>query len=357
MCSKRRKIKSSKYKLDDYSKVKIPKDYRLIKMVSYNISLSNSVNIYEKIKETIEYIISNFNNKSIDIINLQEINDIQSLYLLIEEFKRYCFKENLTYYFSPSFDHINPNKTTSNSPTSSFHMIEKSFDSTGKITNDDKKRKIINNVIISKYPISSRIYKELDDKTDIDDILGIQILVGANILIGSSVISVYNINLSMDVVAAQLMNDDVRKTELINILEIIENNQQNNKSGINLITGTFNIPEIDTANNHEINKEYDYLISKGHFIDIFRLISEKDHGFTTTSKKRLNYVFLHMTNDFYKEGSDYFNMIIKNKNVDDLKKNLFKRYKIHFFDYYTLEQYDSLSSYFPIECIFMVSSI
>lgn len=350
MCLKLKKInKSRNFKLDDYSKVKIPKEFKMIKMASYNISLSNSVSIYEKIKETIDYIISNFNNKSIDILNLQEINDGQSQYLLIEEFKKYCLEKNLTYYFSPSFDNINPlAKNTSNSPTSSLHMIETSFDK--KNPGKEKKRKIIHNIIISKYPIISRIYEELDDKTDIDDILGIQTLTGANISIGSSTISVFNINLSCDIVAAQLINDDVRKTELDNILEIIENNNINNKSGINFITGTFNIPEIDSVNNNEINKEYDYLISKGHLIDIYRLISEKDHGYTNISKERINYIFLHMTDDFYNEG------LIKNNNVQNLKANLFKRYKIHFFDYYVLDQYDSLSDFFPIECIFMISA-
>lgn len=357
------KKKIKKIKIDNYSKVKIPQEYTLVKMASYNISLNNSVNLDKKIKEIISYITSNFNNKTIDIINIQEINDSTSLHIFIEEFKRYCLIEHLKYYFSPSFDHINPtvNGNGSHSPTSSAHMIETSFNSAGMSTRDEKKRKIIYNVIISKFPIISNVYCELDDKTDIDDILGIQTLVGANILIGKSIISVFNINLSIDVLAAQLINDDVRATELNNILDVIELNNKSlqdddfekyTKSGINFITGTFNIPEIDI--NHEINKEYDELISKCHLIDIFRLISEKDFGYTTTSKERINYIFFHMTEDFYKEGTEYFNMIIKNKNVDVLKTNLFKRYKMHFFDYYILEQYDSLSIYFPIECVFMV---
>ncbi|ARF09507.1 hypothetical protein Indivirus_1_130 [Indivirus ILV1] len=365
MCFRLSKNKKTKIKIDDYSKIKIPKDYTMVKISSYNISLNNSVNLDRKIKEIISYIISNFNNKSIDILNLQEINDNTSLHVFIEEFKKYCLTERVKYYFSPPFNNINPSihKNENHSPTSSIHMIEKSFDSF-ELSINEKKKKIIHNVIISKYPIVSTIYTELDDETDIDDILGIQILVGANILINNTILSVFNINLSQDIQAAQLINSDVRNTELDCILKVIKLNnkslqeeayKQYTKSGITMISGTFNISEINQ--NNEINDEYDRLISKCHLIDIYRIINEKNHGFTTISKERLNYIFFHMTEDFYEEGSENLDIIMKNKNVDVLKNRIFKRYKLHFFDYYVLESHDNLSTYFPIECVFMISHI
>ncbi len=367
MCSKllKNSQKNKKIKINDYSKVKIPKEYTLVKMASYNISLNNSVNLDKKIKEIISYIISDFNNKPIDIINLQEINDMTSLHIFVEEFKRYCLIKKLKYYLSPSFDHINPNiNNGSHSPTSSIHMIEKSFDSSGVSINDDRRYKIVHNIIISKYPIISTVYSELDDSTDMDDILGIQTLVGANILIGNSIISIFNINLSGDIKTSQLINTDVRDTELTNIINIIELNteslrdssfQKYTKSGITFITGTFNISEVDQDN--EINNEYDKLLNRCHLLDIYRIINEKEYGFTTISKERLNYIFFHMSPDFYREGSEYADIIMKNKNVDILKNSLFKRYKIHFFDYYIMDTYDNLSTYFPIECTFMISHV
>ena len=362
-----KKNKNINLKIDDYTKLKLPKDYTLIKMASYNVDLSHTVNLDQKIKEIISYIISNFNNKVIDIINIQEINDSISLHIFIEEFKRYCLIEKLKYYFAPQYDNINPTITGNNnshSPTSSVHMIEMSFESSGSFKNEEKKKKVIQNVIISKFPIISTIYCELDDNTDMDDILGIQTIVGANILIGNSIISVYNTNLSKDIKAAQLINTDVRNTELDSIIQIINTNIETlitdntldkyAKPGVHLIVGTFNISEVDLDNN--INDEYNDLLSSCHLIDIYRLISEKDTGFTTTFKERINYIFLHMTEDFYKIDSEYFNIITKNNDVTVLKNTLLKRYKIHFFDYYTVENYDNLSIYFPIECVFMVSN-
>lgn len=364
--SKNKKINIANIKIDDYSKVKIPKDYTLIKMTSYNISLNHTVNIDQKIKEIISYIMSKFNNKTIDIINLQEINDSISLHIFINEFKKYCLQKKLTYYFSPQYNNIGP--SVSKSPTSSANMIEISFGSTGRgsLKHDEKKRKIIQNVIISKFPILSTTYTELDDNTDMDDILGIQTVVGANILIGNAIISVYNINLSKDIKAAQIINRDVRKIELNTLLNTINvNNKSLNadakfdkykKSGIHIIAGTFNILELEQQDN-SINDEYKELLSNMHLIDIFRILAEGEAGFTTIFKERLNYIFFHMTEDFYKADSDYFNNIIKNKDVKVLINNLFKRYKINFFDYYTLSNDSDLSIYFPIECTFIVPNL
>ncbi|AYV76917.1 MAG: hypothetical protein Barrevirus4_1, partial [Barrevirus sp.] len=322
--------KVNRITIDDYEKVKIPKDYTLIKMISYNINLSHSVNLDKKIKEVISYMTSNYYNKSIDIINLQEINDIVSLNILVEEFKRFCLVNNLTYYYSPPFNNILPTSHShrfsheqghGHSHGLSIHMIEKSFDSRERVIGN-KNKKIIHNIIISKFPIISTIYSELNTDSGMEDILGTQVLVGANILIGNSIISVFNVTFSKDVVAAQLNNREIRGIELITMLKIINNNSLTLKNDsiskytvthLNLITGTFNIPEIESDG--KVNDEYDDILSVGHFLDIFRLISE-DYGFTTTFKERINYVFLYMSEDFYK-GSSYSDTIVNGKSVVD----------------------------------------
>jgi hypothetical protein len=359
--------KTVNVKINNYQKMKIPKNYKLLKMASYNISLSKSVSLDQKIKEIIRYIINNFKNKDLDIINLQEINDYSSLYVFINQFKEYCLAEKYLYYFSPQYGNIsstfdNTMNKSSEPITTSENMIELSFNSSIGPPRE-KKKKVMRNLIISKYPIVSSIFTELDDKTDMDEILGVQTFIGANILIGNSIISIYNTNLSKDIKAAQIINNDVRKSELDILLNTIDINKEflntdvkfkdYKKSGIHLVNGTFHIPEIY---NNEICDEYKELLSDNHFIDIFRILYEYGYGFTTTGKQRLNYIFLHMTEDFYKVDSKYFNVITIKKDVKVLKSNLFKRYKIHFFDYYTVNQNDSISIYNPVECVFMVGT-
>jgi hypothetical protein len=361
--------KTVNVKINDYGKMIIPDNYKLLKMASYNISLSKSVSLDQKIKEIIHYIINKFKNKDLDIINLQEISDYSSLYIFMNQFKEYCLSQKYLYYFSPQYGNISSTfddtlNKSSEPITTSENMIELSFNSsTSPATEPKKNKKIMRNLIISKYPIVSSISTELDDQTDMDDILGIQTFIGANILIGNSIISIYNTNLSKDIKAAQIINKDVRKTELNILLNTIDINKKSlntdikfkdyKKSGIHLVNGTFHIPEIC---DNQICDEYKELLSNNHFIDIFRILYEHGYGFTTTCKQRINYIFLHMTEDFYKIDSEYFNVINKKKDVKVLKSNLFKRYKIHFFDYYTVSQNDSISVYNPIECIFMVST-
>lgn len=362
----KKSVKIKNIKINDYSKVKIPKEYTLLKLASYNISLTNTINLNQKIKDVISYIFSKFNNKEIDVINLQEINDTSSLYIFVSEFKKYCLERQVVYYFSPQYDNIGPSSNSQKaSITTSEKMIELSFGSSEKIKPDIKKKKVMQNIIISKFPIISSIFTELDDKTDMDDILGVQTFIGANLLIGSAIISIYNTNLSKDIKAAQIVNDNVRKTELeilLNTINInkktLESDEKFNKyikTDIHIVAGTFHIPEIDHDNNN-LCDEYRELLTNNHFIDIFRMLTESEYGFTTISKERINYIFLHMTEDFYKIDSEYFNIIAKKKNVQVLKNNLFKRYKIHFMDYYRIDSYDNVSVYFPVECIFIVNN-
>jgi len=352
-------INAENIKINDYSKVKLPKDHTLLKIAAYNISLSNTINLGQKIKEIFKFIVSKFNNKGIDIINIQEISDNASIYVFISEFKKYCLDKKLKYYFSPSYDDIDPaNSNKEGSITTSDNMIEISFKQTssGKNRNEHKK-KIIQNVIISKYPIISSISTELDDQTDMDDILGVQTFIGANILIGNSIISIYSTNLSKDIKAAQIINNDVRKTELEILLNTLDINKKSlvtekfasyTKSDIHIVTGTFNICEIDHNDNNNICEEYKELLFNNHFIDIFRILNETDHGFTTNSKERINYIFLHMTKDLYEKDSEYLH-------VNELKKKLYKIYRVHFIDYYILESINNVSSYYPIECIFIIN--
>jgi len=356
--------------ITDYSKVKIPKDYTLIKMGTYNVNLKNTINIDNKIKEITAYITNNYKKKNLDIINLQGFYDTYSLYVLIRELKQYYAKHKQKIYFGPKFDNIEACKSTSNSaiPTPRT-MIDMSFHSSGLgggnygSSNENTNKKLIHNIIISKYPIISTIYSELDDKTDMDDILGIQSVIGANILIGNTIISVYNTCLSKDIKTANIINSSVRTTELDTLIEIIEANKSKlgetnftkyDKSDVHLIAGSIHINETDKEG---INKEYADLVTNKKCIDIFRYLHSTDPGYTTAYKERMNYIFLNLTDDIYDKNEIMCETFKGIKSSDQLFNLIFKRYSIYFLDSYVIKHgTNNTVIYYPVECIFFIKS-
>ena len=94
-------------KFTDYSRVKIPKGHKLIKMATYNVALRNGINMQFRIDHTIDYIFSSLKNKDIDIICLQGINDYNSAYALIQDIKVKMKKMNKSsFYFAPDFEEV-----------------------------------------------------------------------------------------------------------------------------------------------------------------------------------------------------------------------------------------------------------
>lgn len=353
-------------KISDYEKVKIPKEFVLIKLGSYNVNLHNTMNTDNRIKEIISYMTSNYKRKPLDIICLQGFHDNVSMSNLIREFKKICSKHKIKTYYAPSFDEIETNGSSSNSLiVTSKKMLELSIHgsktSSGHHTN--KMKKVMQNVIISKYPILSTIFAELDDKTDMDDILGIQTVIGANILIGNQIISVYNTCLSKDIKTANIVNINnaqVRMTELNELMDVIKKNKINiqsdkcskyNKSDIHLVTGTFGINEFG---NGDSNEEYMSLIRDRKCIDIFRYLNETDYGYTTSSSERINYIFMNLTDDLYDKKTETYKIFKSVKNINEMLDVLFKRYQMHFLGNYIINLDASL--YYPIEFVFMMKS-
>ena len=355
--------KKSDVAINDYSKVKIPKDYLLIKIGSYNVNLRNTINLDTKIKDIISYITSNHKNKTLDIINLQGIYDSSSLFVLIKECKKYFGENEMKIFFAPTFDNIETNGLISSKQMLdlSFHSSEGNSTNTSK--NQHSKKKIIQNIIISRYPILSTIYAELDDNTDMDDILGIQTVIGANILIGNNIISVYNTTLSKDIKSANILNSDVRKTELDAIANVISENKismdnlkfkQYTKSDVNLICGTLNINEVESR---DTNREYIELIKSRKCVDIFRYLNEKDNGYTTSYMERINYILLNLTNDIFDTTTKIHGDFQKVKTREQLFDLLLNRYNVYFLDYYTIKNdRTNILIYYPIECIFIIKT-
>ncbi len=359
--------------ITDYSRVKIPKDYTLIKIGTYNVNLKNTINVDYKIKEITSYITNNYKKKSLDIINLQGFSDTYSLYVLIRELKQYYAKHKQKIYFGPKFDNIEQSSSASNNtiPTPRT-MIDMSFHSSGfgcggnygnyGNSNENINKKLVQNIIISKYPIVSTIYSELDDKTDMDDILGIQSVIGANILIGNTIISIYNTCLSKDIKTANIINSSVRTTELDTLIEIIETNKNKlktnftkyNNSDVHLIVGSIHINETDKEG---VSKEYVDLVTNKKCIDIFRYLHSTDPGYTTAYKERMNYIFLNLTDDIYDKNEIICETFKGIKSSDQLFDLIFKRYSIYFLDNYVINHINNNTvMYYPVECIFFIKS-
>jgi hypothetical protein len=356
-----KQTKSALKNVNDYAIVTVPKDYTMLKIVSYYIDLRISANIDLKIAEIITYIMDTKKNINADIINLQGIYDIISLHLLVRDIRKYCTDKKIIFYFAPEFCDIDADSRSEGSRsranrrsrnledfatgTNSKDVVEKKSENFGK--------RVVHNIILSTYPIIGTIFAELDDKTNMDDIFGIHTVIGANILIANTIVSIYNTCLSKDIRTSNVINDAVRTTELDTLCHTIKKNQKNlknlssnnyTKSNIHLIIGNLNIPEIA---NDDINSEYIKSIKNNHFVDIFRYKLPKDFGYTTSYNERQSYILQYIEKDLY-------NTIQKTDHTEVLNL-LFKQYKIHFMDLYVVKPKNIM--HYPIECILMVKSI
>ena len=349
LCSKIKKSQNSKdIKFTDYSKVKIPNGYKLIKMASYNVSLRNGINIQMRIEDTINYIFSSFKKKEIDIICLQGMYDYNSANIIVKEIINRGNEMKIKFYFAPDFDDIN---------ISSSQSVSKRSKSRSKT--DSKKIKI-QNIIISRYPIISTIFGEIDDKNDFDDVIGVHTIISANISIFGNIITIHNTYLSKDIRTANIINSDIRQSELDAVFAIIEQNRDNikynenyKKTDIEFLVGAININEM---NNNELNEEFINIISDRHIVDIFRYLNDEDFGYTNTTDERLNYIFMLLTDDMYDENSKFKKKIESLDNQSDLLNIIFDRFKIYFLDSYVRNDINiqGRANNYPIETVFMI---
>jgi len=358
-------LKSSKHTqkhITDYTKVTIPPNYLLLKISSYNINIKNTINLSNKVKNILIFIVSTFKEKSSDIICLQGINDYKAANELVKEIKKYMGIYNTNFYFAPEFDNINVssnnNKLSINKSTSKPHSH------LSKNTEQDRNSHV-QNIIISKYPIISSIFGTLS-KNLIDDITTIKTVIGANISINNNVISIYCTELSDNLEAADIDNRFIREKELEELNTIIQNNITKilstpefvnlNKTDVHFVIGTLYINDINT-----FNEEYQNMLQTFKFIDIFRCLHnyDTDIGYTCISNKRIDYIFLYLTDDIYDKNSVYYNDIQNIDSTPKLLNLLFKRYKIHFLEsgVRTDISYNYSSNNHPIETIIMFKSV
>lgn len=359
-----REISKRKNKIKSFNNVTIPVNYTLVKLCSFNISLKHSVNSENKIKQILAYLDDNNKDKQFDILCLQGIYDFTSAYNLCKAVKIYAQNDDKKLYFAPDMEITDESNTSFKSTRDFFTKSLKSSNPSSRFTKSrskDSKKNKYKNIIISKYPIITTLYAELDDKTNFDNIVGIQTIVGVNIVINKQIISIYNTELCKDIKRANISNDQMRRLELKGLFHVIKQNKKLIESGeldeyiindIHLIVGTLNIPEMEEG---EINPELIDLVQHYHCLDVYRYKHNKNMGYTNQMNERVDYILLSLTNDLYEEGSEIRDQFNKVKTIKDLFDFINKRYKIYFIDHIVRSSYDHIfKTSYPLEAVFMI---
>jgi hypothetical protein len=343
-----KKREKKEINIHNFNRLIIPKEYELIKISTYNINIRNTVNLNSKTDEIISYILGKYKSKEIDIMCIQGIHDCRSASKLVHKINEVCTD---TLYFAPEFQEFKDGSTN----VSVNHR-------TGSQKKSQSKKKHVQNIIISRYPIVTTIYSELDGEIEIDDVLGTQTLIGANISIFGNIISVYNVSLCKDIKSANIINNDVREKELISTFNAINKNKNNlntkafnhyMKTDIHFLIGSFNIKDkYDLDENNELAS----LIKRWHCVDVFRSINENRSGYTNTAKERIDYIFFLFSDKVYNNKSNYKKLAKVNDN-EDLLNFIFKIFKVYFIDCYVRKDTYIGNSFenFPIECVMMIN--
>lgn len=313
----------------DFKNVKIPSDFELLKIVSYNVDIINSINIRTTIGLITEYIFSNNKNKQNDIICLQGIRDKIAMTLLVKFIKSYSKKSKIDIYIVPDLNIELDNEFES--------PLHNSFGASWGDTDNYEDELETKNIIISKYKILSHFNSKLSD--DIN-------LIGANILIKNKIISVYTSGLTEDI--GDINNNNKRNEEINEIPNIIDNNIkeiQNLKEGtlsnIHFFCVCLNIPEIE---NLKLSSLFINITKNNKYVDIYRLKNKLVNGNTNKQNIRIDYIFLVLTENIEKPNSQ-----------KQLLESIFKKYRIHFIKNNVRNDITD-SNHYPIECICMIQT-
>lgn len=367
--NKHNNVTNQKVSIADLSIVKVPADYTMIKISSFYVNLQNTISIESKAKEIIYYIFTKYKNKVIDIANIEGFNDNQSLNIFIKMLHLYVLKNNIKIYVAPLFKEFSGSESNTSHVgiVSSDIAFDTTFNlSTERTGGEEKNKKIIRNIIISRYPIDDYVFEELDKETDMDDIIGIQTILGVCITVHERHLFVFTTTLSHDVQGID--NKKVRESELKEVVDIIKGyihkmkkRDKKYRKAVCILCGMFNIDELY---GNTMYCEYVQMIQNHNFLDIYRYISpDNDFGYTTRTKERLNYIFLYFPSKLCRTNTSKLNLETSLENVcDNIPTNvtellniIFKTYKIHFIDFYVVKPFED-SIYYPIELVFMMKN-
>lgn len=324
-----------------YDYVSIPEGFQFLKVISYNINIKNTTTLEENISKLIEYIFKDHKDLETDIYCLQGIYDLPSLYKLLHEINKYKELHQIKLYYAPNLDRkynsiekILKKADIKGIGLSDPHIFHTNSDS-DKIKYTEKMHRVeskYQNIIISKYPIISTIYAELDDEIEIDNILGIHTVIGANINVNKQIISIYNASLSKDIKHANITNNYARKKEMEALAESIQQNvakiykTKYHKTNIHIIVGALNF------NNKFCNKLHTY-----NYINIHKYKNNKTLKWMPSNK--------HDPDDNYMIITSIENIP---KKIDDF---LFKKFNIYIIESYFRTEF---VKHIPLETIFII---
>jgi len=336
---------SNKKHINDYNTIDVPDNYNLIRIISYNVDLYNSIAMRDNIYDIINYMFSDTNGKSNDIICLQGIHDKNATYDLVKSIKKISNKRNINIYMAPLFNDIVIDTTELLSDSANILW------SKSNSTSYDNEL-CTSNIIISKHPIISHTINNYQK--------GYGKLTVGNIHIGKKIISLYNISLSNNYSNTHIDNKNIRNSEIYDLEKVIKENAhllnkhpnyvKYGKSNIHLIIGDLNIKELDF---NSISDEYYNLVKTNHYIDIFRYQNQYDKGYTNKYNTRTSYIMCKLNDEYIKKESKYYKKLIKTKIPNDILKILYKEHGIFFIQTYINNEID-YRQFYPIECDLMI---
>lgn len=332
-------------------KINLPNDYKLIKIVSYNVRLIFSSPLRaNKIGFFLSRAHDNIDN---DIICLQGIYDDESRNIIIDIFKN----DYPNIYIIPESESSVKNLEKYQSPVSiSNRRIKK---------NEEYGCKNVGIMILSKYEVldyKCKKFKEIGNSTT--EHTGI---VCININIDNNIISIYNTQMQSDYKDI-ISNVDIRKIQLKQITSFIKSNIDHihknpyfkiyKNTDVNLIMGSFNI-QGKNMNEKYLTNEYLDLINDNYF-DIYKTINEDiNHIF----ENRKDYILLYLLDELdMNHDTNELDDIMRVKKMVELSKNksknilnkIFKFYKINFIK---ISMHDiDFSDHYPIELIVILKT-
>lgn len=315
------------------SNIKVPNDYKLIKLVSLNVDLRNSINLKKNIKNITDYIFKkkNSKDKDIDIICLYNFNDTVSLYNLIKHVKKEAVDRNVELYFAPEYDDIDENQIS---------LLTLPFSKGTKNLAD----MYFPHLLISRFPI--KFYsKENLSRTQTAHILC------ANITVYDKLITVVVASLSKDLESIGISNKDKRCVEMIRLKKIINTNNRTIYEDFNSMKTDINIIFCN-ANFDEQDEEFEMFIKTSRTVDIHRYMNENETIMTGINNKRDDFVFFALTDDIFDSESPFNKDLMEANTVKDILSLIFKRYSFHCFSINSDKDINILENY-PIETVFM----
>lgn len=321
-------------------KFNIPTNTKLLKISSFNVNLSDSVNRMANIDIIIKYVFSEINNLILDIICIQGINDINVSKIFIRKILAVSNKNGCPVEVYPKFD-----VRTSKSVDISY---EKEWNSS------ETNKKVCSNIIISKYPIINYNDGNNDnnnnDKNNNDNNISC-----VNIDIDGYIVSIYNIVLSEDVL--HLSNHEKRNSEINILIKNIKKNSDylkkynlklQNKYIIkdtHIICGNFNIIEMK---NNFFNSELTHVLKSLNAIDVYRynsMINKKeDSGFNNSYDIR----------DCYITILSFDSSNPEQKSIKEMVTDIYKNHGIAIILAYVVTSI-KVNEYFPIEIILLLN--